>query len=140
MRKRPTWDGSFDSEITSQEYDRYHNQAPYLGEDGSIGYTDENIKVYVIRRADGSDVYIQLSGNSASGKLNILQKEAFKQTITLLKSDQIQRQLAQTGKAILHINFDVDQATLKADGKDAVKEIIPVLTSGKSLKLRRLYR
>lgn len=126
----------FDGTITSQEYERYNKQASYLGEDGSIGYTEENIKVYVIRRADGGDVYIQLSGDSASGKLNILQKEAFKQTITLLKADQIQRQLAQSGKAILYINFDVDQATLKADGKDAVKEIVPVLTGDKSLKLR----
>ncbi|GAB3794774.1 hypothetical protein GCM10028819_09530 [Spirosoma humi] len=126
----------FDGQITSQEYDRYHDQASYLGEDGSIGYTEENIKVYLIRRADGSDVYIQLSGNNASGKLNILQKEAFKQTVTLLKADQIQRQLTQTGKAILYINFDVDQATLKADGRDAVKEIGAVLTGDKSLKLR----
>ena len=125
----------FDGEITSAEYERYHNQAPYLGEDGSIGYTEENIKVYVIRRADGGDIYIQLSGNTASGKLNILQKEAFKQTITLLKSEQIQSQLAEKGKAVLYINFDTDKATLKPEGQEAVKEIEKVLNSDKGLKL-----
>ena len=125
----------FDGEITSAEYERYHNQASYLGEDGSIGYDGENIKVYVIRRADGGDIYIQLSGNTASGKLNILQKEAFKQTITLLKSDQIRSQLAEKGKAVLYINFDVDKATLKPEGQDAVKEIQKVLSSDKGLKL-----
>lgn len=125
----------FDGEITKAEYERYHNQASYLGEDGSIGYDGENIKVYVIHRADGGDIYIQLSGNSASGKLNILQKEAFKQTITLLKADQIQSQLAEKGKAVLYINFDVDKATLKPEGQEAVQEIEKVLQSDKGLKL-----
>lgn len=125
----------FDGEISNEEYDRYKNQATYLGEDGSIGYTGQNIKVYVIRRADGGDVYIQLTGNTASGYLNILQKEPFKQTITMLKSDQIQKELTEKGKAVLHINFDVDKATLQANGKEAVNEIAKVLAADKSLKI-----
>lgn len=125
----------FDGQISSEEYDRYKSQAAYLGEDGSIGYTDQNIKVYVIRKADGGDVYIQLTGNTAGGYLNILQKEPFKQTITMLKSDEIQKELTEKGKAVLHINFDVDKATLKTDGKEAVNEIAKVLTADKSLKI-----
>lgn len=125
----------FDGQISNEEYDRYKSQAAYLGEDGSIGYTDQNIKVYVIRRADGGDVYIQLTGNTAGGYLNILQKEPFKQTITMLKSDEIQKELTEKGKAVLHINFDVDKATLKTDGKEAVNEIAKVLTADKSLKI-----
>ncbi len=125
----------FDGEITNDEYERYKSQATYLGEDASIGYTGQNIKVYVIRRADGGDVYIQLTGNTASGYLNILQKEPFKQTITMLKSDQIQKELTEKGKAVLHINFDVDKATLKPDGKEAVNEIVKVLTADKNLKI-----
>ena len=125
----------FDGEISNEEYDRYKNQATYLGEDGSIGYTGQNIKVYVIRRADGGNVYIQLTGNTASGYLNILQKEPFKQTITMLKSDQIQKELTEKGKAVLHINFDVDKATLQANGKEAVNEIAKVLAADKSLKI-----
>jgi len=125
----------FDGEISNGEYDRYKNQATYLGEDGSIGYAGQNIKVYVIRRADGGDIYIQLTGNTASGYLNILQKEPFKQTITMLKSDQIQKELNEKGKSVLHINFDVDKATLKPDGKEAVNEIVKVLAADKSLKI-----
>lgn len=125
----------FDGEIAKEEYDRYSKQASYLGEDGSIGYAGENTKVYVIHRADGGDVYIQLAGNTASGKINILQKEPFKQTITMLKADQIQKELAEKGKAILYINFDVDKATLKPDGEDAVHEIVNVLDTDKDLKL-----
>lgn len=125
----------FDGKITNDEYKRYHDQATYLGEDGSIGYVGETIKVYVIRRPNGDDIYIQLSGDTASGKLNILQKEAFKQTIMILKSDQIQKDLDEKGKAVLHINFDTDKATLKPDGKDAVAEISKVLQANPSLKI-----
>lgn len=65
----------FDGEITKEEYDRYHSQAPYLGEDGSIGYAGQNIKVYAIHREDGANIFIQLAGYSAGGYINILQKE-----------------------------------------------------------------
>ncbi len=125
----------FDGKITREEYERYKDEATYLGEDGSIGYTSDNIKVYVIRRADGKNIYIQLTGNTASGKLNILQEEGFKQTITILKSDDIKKQLDEQGRAVLHINFDTDKATLKPDGMDAVSEIVKVLTSDPTLKI-----
>ncbi len=125
----------FDGTITNEEYEKYHPQATYLGEDGSIGYAGENIKTYVIRRADGGDVYIQLSATSGVGKINILQKEGFKQTISMLKADQIQKDLNDKGKAVLHINFDTDKATLKADGKEAVAEITKALNTDKMLKI-----
>lgn len=125
----------FDGMIAKEEYDRYSDKATYLGEDGSIGYTGENIKTYVIRRANGDDVYIQLTGNNAGGKINIAQKEAFKQTITMLKADDIQKDLSEKGKAVLHINFDTDKATLKPDGSEAVAEIAKALQADGSLKI-----
>lgn len=57
------------------------------------------------------------------------------QTITLLKSDQIQKELNEKGKAILHINFDIDKATLKSDGEQAVAEIVKTLQTDKNLKI-----
>lgn len=125
----------FDGKITREEYQRYKDEAAYLGEDGSIGYTSDKIKVYIIRRADGKNIYIQLAGNTAGGKLNILQEEGFEQTITFLKSDQIQKDLQDKGKAVLYINFDTDKSTLKSDGKDAVNEILKVLLADKALKI-----
>lgn len=125
----------FDGEISNDEYERYHKNATYLGEDGSIGYVGQNIRVYVIRRANGQDIYIQLSGNTASGDLNILQKEEFKQTITQIKADQRQADLEQNGKSILHINFDTDKASLKPDGIESVNEIVKVLKQDHKLNL-----
>lgn len=125
----------FDGEISAEEYERYYDDAAYLGEDGSIGYLGQKIKVYLIRRENGDDVYIQLTGDTAGGELNILQKEAFKQTISLIKSDQIEKDLNEKGKSVLHINFDTDKATLKPEGKTAVKEIATVLKNNERLKL-----
>lgn len=125
----------FDGEITYEEYEKYHDNAEYLGEDGSIGYMGQKIKVYVIRQADGGDVYIQFTGDSAGGDLNILQKEPFKQTITILKSDKILKDLENTGKAILYINFDLDKSTLQAKGKDAVAEIAKALEDNESMNV-----
>lgn len=126
----------YDGGISREEYNRYNELATYLGEDGSIGYTGQTIKVYAIRRGDGGDVYIQLTGNTAAGKINVLQTEPFKQTITMLNADQIQQELAENGKAVLYINFDVDKATLKPEGRTAVQEIVKTLNNDQTLSLR----
>lgn len=121
----------FDEEISYEEYERYHDKATYLGEDGSIGYVGETIKVYVIRREDGGNIFIQLS----DGNLNILQQEVFQQTISLLKSEKINKELAERGKVVLYINFDTDKATLKSDGAQAVNEIYKALNEENDLKI-----
>ena len=125
----------YEGKVPTEEINRIEEQATYFGEDGSIDYWNNIVKVYVIRRANGDDVYIQLAGNTAGGNIQILQKEAFKQTITMLKADQIQKDLSDKGKAVLHINFDTDKATLKGDGKEAIAEIAKVLNADKNLKI-----
>jgi outer membrane protein OmpA-like peptidoglycan-associated protein len=125
----------FDARVDKKELDRVKEQATYFGEEGSLDYWNDPVKTYIIRRANGDDIYIQIAGNTASGQLQILQKAPLKQTITLLKSDQIQKDLKDKGKAVLHINFDTDKATLKADGKEAVAEIAKALTADKTMKI-----
>jgi outer membrane protein OmpA-like peptidoglycan-associated protein len=124
-----------DAKVSGEELERIKEKATYFGEEGSIDYWNEPVKVYVIRRPKGDDVYIQWYGNTASGAIQILQKEAFKQTITMLKADEIKKQIDEKGKAVLHINFDTDKATLKPDGQDAVSEIVKVLQADNNLKL-----
>jgi outer membrane protein OmpA-like peptidoglycan-associated protein len=125
----------FDARVAKDELDRVKEQATYFGEEGSIDYWNDPVRVYLIRRANGDDIYIQISGNTSSGYVQILQKAPLKQTITLLKSDQIQKDLKDKGKAVLHINFDTDKATLKVDGKEAVTEIAKALTADKTMKI-----
>lgn len=123
----------FDGKISNEEAERTKEERS-LGE-GSIDYWNEPVKVYVIRRPNGDDVYIQLSGSTAAGAIQILQKVGFKQTITMLKSDEIKKQLTENGRAVLHINFDTDKATLKTDGINAVNEIVKVLIADKDLNI-----
>lgn len=124
-----------DAMVPDAELERIKDQATYFGEAGSIDYWNSPAKVYIIRRADGGDVYIQFYTNTVYGGLQILQQESFKQTITMLKSDEIKKQLDEKGKAVLHINFDTDKATLKPEGMDAVKEIIKVPQADQQMKI-----
>lgn len=125
----------FDGKVSQQELDRIKDDAKYFGEEGSIDYWNESVKVYVIRRENGDDIYIQLYGNTATGAIQILQKAPFEQTISIIKSDEIKKALDATGKVVLHINFDTDKASLKPDGKTAVDEITTVLKNDSNLKL-----
>lgn len=125
----------YDGKVPREELDRIEPDATYFGENGSLDYWNNPTRVYIIRRTNGDDIYIQLSGDSAMGALQILQKAPFEQTITILKSDQIQKDLNEKGKAVLHINFDTDKATLKADGNTAVAEIEKALKADHTLNI-----
>ncbi|WP_294219435.1 OmpA family protein [uncultured Chryseobacterium sp.] len=125
----------FDGTITKEEYDRYHDQDPNKGAEGDIGYTDEQIKVYVIRSKDQGNIFIQYSADNASGKLNILQEKGFKQTMSKITADDIVKDLAEKGKSILYINFDTDQSSIMADGKETVNQIAEALKKDSNLKI-----
>ena len=126
----------FDGEITKEEYNRYHKQDPNKGNDGDIGYgPGENIKFYVIRTKDKGNIYIQFTSNNAGGKLNVLQEEAFQQTITKVTADEIAKDLTEKGKSIVYINFDVDQSSIKADGKEVVNQITEALQRDNTVKI-----
>jgi OmpA-OmpF porin, OOP family len=125
----------FDGEITKEEYDRYNKQDTNKGNEGDIGYTEEQIKVYVIRTKNKGNIYVQFSSNNAAGKLNILQEEVFQQTIKKVTADEIAKDLKEKGKSILYINFDIDKSTISADGKELVNEIAEALKKNNALKI-----
>lgn len=125
----------FDGKITTEEYDRYNKQDPNKGNEGDIGYSDEQIKFYLIRSKDKGNIYVQFSSNNAGGKLHILQEEAFKQTITKVTADEIAKDLTEKGKSILYINFDIDKSTISTDGIELVNEIATALKKNTSLKI-----
>lgn len=125
----------FEGEITKEEYERYHKQDPNKGNDGDIGYVDEHIKFYVIRSEDKGNIYVQFTSNNAGGKLNVLQEEAFMQTITKVTAEGIVKDLTEKGKSILYINFDLDKSNITSEGKDIVTQISEALLKDNSLKI-----
>lgn len=94
----------------------------------------ENLVTYGLKK-DGKLVLFAIASNSAYGAIYTGESDAFKQTVGIIKADKIEKDLNEKGKSVLHINFDTDKATLKADGKDVVSEIGKVLKSNASLKL-----
>lgn len=125
----------FDGEITKEEYDRYNKQDPNKGGSGDMGYWDQNIRFWVVKTKNNGNIYIQFTSNNAGGKLNILQEEAFSQTITKVNADDIAKDLTEKGKAILYINFDVDMSDITTKGKEVVSQIAEALQKDKSLKI-----
>lgn len=125
----------FDGEITKEEYERYNKQDPNKGGSGDMGYWNQNMKFYVIRSEEKGNIYIQFTSNNAGGTLNVLQEEAFQQTITKVTADDIAKDLTEKGKSILYINFDVDKSNITTEGKEVVTQIAEVLQNDHSLKI-----
>ena len=91
---------------------------------------------YVIRTPQGR-VWVEIGYgyNAPMADLTIVQEGELRQTITQITADQIDRDLKATGKAVLHINFDTDRATLTTDGQAAVAQIAALLKAQPGLKL-----
>ncbi len=94
----------------------------------------ENIVVYAVKN-NGKPTYFVISTNSSYGAINVGESGELKQDIGIIKSDQIQKDLTEKGKSVLHINFDTDKATLKPDGQNAVSEIAKALNADSNLKI-----
>ena len=123
----------FEGKFTPKQVKFMKENAEYLGEEGSLDFYNNKIHSYVIRRRDGDDIYIQL--DVKYGAVQILQKEAFKQTITILKAEQVEKELKEKGKVVLYINFDTDKTKLKPEGKAGILEVATVLKNNPTLKL-----
>lgn len=65
----------------------------------------------------------------------VMREEAMKETISILKANDIQKQLDKKGKAVVYIHFDTDKSTIKPDGEKAINEIFLLLQGNKDLSL-----
>lgn len=125
----------FEGKLTGERKDKYAELCTYAGSNGSIDIWNNNIATYIIRRDDGN-IFIALDkGKQNTTSIQIVQEKPFEQTIKKITSDKIEKDLTENGKAVLHINFDTDKATLKPDGLEAVQEIIKVLNANPDLKI-----
>ncbi len=63
----------YQGKVAATELERIKDEATYFGEEGSIDYSSTVVKVYAIRRKEGDHVFVQFSGYSAGGSIQILQ-------------------------------------------------------------------
>lgn len=97
-------------------------------------WNSDPIRNWVLNSKSGKIVF-QVWFNSASAEIGVVELEGFKQTIKAPTASEIKEAIDKDGKAILHINFDLNKATLKPNGQKIVDEIQKVLEQTPDLKL-----
>ncbi|MDO5524270.1 MAG: OmpA family protein, partial [Bacteroidia bacterium] len=126
------WEGGIPWDAFDQ-LDTEKNNTDYSFKHSHKGSQDNQV-VYALKQA-GKEVFFLIASNSSYGSVIVAQNGEFEQTIGILKSDEIKKQLDEKGKAVLYINFDTDKATLKAEGKEAVAEITKTMNSDNTLEI-----
>lgn len=138
---------SFEETIVGVGGVRLNNNDPILeGEsakisqnDVSSGYTHSgqtgySIQTYVIRKSDKL-IWIQFDYLDNSSGFTVLETKKFENKMSIISAKEIEKQIADNGKAILYINFDVDKASLKPDGQSTVAEIVKYLQANSTVKI-----
>jgi len=104
------------------------------GTRGLLRESDSPFAVYAFKN-NGEKYIANIQSNSAQGNVFIMELKDFVQTIEKYSAAQMKTDIDKTGKAVLHINFDTDKATLQPDGQKAVDEIFTLLSANPELKL-----
>jgi outer membrane protein OmpA-like peptidoglycan-associated protein len=121
--------------ISSDERNRIGDKELLEKDYGYVAvFGTDDVSSYVIRTKD-AEIWIQLQVNNAYGHIAIVQKGNLTPSISLIKAEELKKEIDAKGKAILHINFDTDKSTLKPEGLDAVAEIVKLLQQDGKLKL-----
>ena len=92
------------------------------------------VETWVAHRPDG-DIWIHYTTNSAQASLAVVQAKPFVASAALLPADQLKSDLDKTGKAVIHVNFATDQATIQPDSKPQMDAVIALLKNDPTLKL-----
>jgi outer membrane protein OmpA-like peptidoglycan-associated protein len=77
-------------------------------------------------------VYVKPCNEGVDYILTVLEKEAMKQDVT---ANDMLKALNEKGSVALYINFDVDKATIKAESKPIMDQIVSLLKGNPALKV-----
>jgi len=109
----------------------------WSGKHGTLGLfreSDAPFAVYAFKN-NGKKYILSIQSNSAQGNVFIMELKDFEQTIKKYTAKQMEIDIEKTGKAVLHINFDTDKATLQPDAQKLIQEIFALLNANPSLRL-----
>lgn len=111
-----------------------NNRIKYMNGYGFIG--NAITTTYLIRRSD-RNIWVQLTpgDDAVSAGWMILETKPFKMTASLIKADEIKKELDTKGHIALYINFDTDKATIKTESLPIIDEIQKLLTANPNLKI-----
>jgi len=103
---------------------------------GTCAGVDCENNTYLIRQGD-KEYWILVSTGAIPlhGQIVVLQREAMASKLGFLDASAMKKAIDKDGRVALHINFDIDKATLRPDARPAVAEIDKLLASDLALKL-----
>lgn len=126
----------FEGNLEGERLEKYNQLVTYKGSDGTfIPSGDTKMVTYAINHTSGPIYIVYGLENNNTASIQIVQAEAFKQTIEKVTADKIVDDLSKSGKSILYINFDVDKSTLSGNGNEVVTEIASALKKDTNLKI-----
>ena len=103
---------------------------------GTVAVPDYKHESYLIRTAD-KEYWIEISTGAIPlhGYVVVLERKGMEQSVGFLDAAAMKKAIDADGRVALHINFDVDKATLRPDAQPLVAEIEKLLASDPSLSL-----
>lgn len=107
----------------------FSNAAKKIG-GTSFEYTDHTATITV--KQGSKETWVEVWATPETYSLTIIEKAEVGQEIT---ANTILKELNETGKAILYINFDSGKATIKQESMPVVEQIIEMMKQAKDIKL-----
>jgi OmpA-OmpF porin, OOP family len=103
---------------------------------GTCSGIDCDNNTYLLRQGD-KEYWVQVSTGAIPlhGYIVVLQREGMKQSVGFIDASEMKKAIDARGRVALHINFDVDKATLRPDAQPLLNEINKLLNADPALKL-----
>lgn len=97
---------------------------------------DYEHNTYVIKQP-GKEIWVQVATGAIPphGYVLVVERAAMAQSVTLLKADQLKKEIDAKGRVAVYINFDTDKADIKAESQPVIDEIAKLLQGDGGLKL-----
>jgi outer membrane protein OmpA-like peptidoglycan-associated protein len=103
---------------------------------GAVAVPDYRHDSYLLRTGD-KEYWIDISSGAIPlhGYVVVLERQAMQQSVGFLDAAAMKQAIDKDGRVALHINFDVDKATLRPDAQPVVEEIGKLLSADPALQL-----
>ena len=107
----------------------YSNAAKIIG-GNSVEYTDHTATILI--KEGNKETWVEVWATPETYSLTIIEKGEVEQEIT---ANAILKELNETGKAILYINFDSGKSTIKKESMPVVEQIIEMMKQAPDIKI-----
>lgn len=99
---------------------------------GGTAYESSGNRTYLYLKEGNKETWAEVFAGDYDYDLTIIEKGEVEQEITV---NAILKELNETGKAILYINFDSGKSTIKSESMPIVEQIIEMMKQAKDIKL-----